>query len=151
MTVAVSAQYTHLYVSTDSGSSWTEFLEVSATPEIGTTAATIDVTHLNSEIKEYINDIPDWSSQTLDFTMNAMPNGSTSSNLELVQTLESNVTYQFKIVWEQLKTQAIFNGQVTWRVGAGAVSAKQDLIVSVVPKSKPVFSEYTATASVTTG
>lgn len=150
MTEAVSAKGTHLYVSTDSGSTYSEFLEVSATPEIGTTASTIDVTHLNSEVKEYINDIPDWASSTLDFTMNAMPTGSTSANLDLVQTLEQGKTYAFKVVWEQLKKQVTFSGQVTWRIGAGAVSSKQDLIVSITPKSAPVFADYTATASVTT-
>lgn len=151
MTEAVSAKGTHLYISKDSGSTWTEFLEVSATPEIGKTASTIDVTHLNSDSKEYINDIPDWSSSTLDFTMNAMPVGTDSSNLDIVAELSDTTTYAFKVVWEQLKKQVQFNGQCVWRIGASAVSSKQDLILSVTPKSSPVFSTYTATSTVTTG
>lgn len=151
MTEAVSAKGTHLFVSKDSGSTWTEFLEVSSTPELGTTASTIDVTHLNSTVKEYINDIPDWASQTLDFTMNAMPTGTTDSNLDLVLTLEQDTTYSWKVALDQLGKQIQFTGQAVWRLGAGAVSSKQDLIVSVTPKSEPVVSDYSPTASVTTG
>lgn len=134
MTVAVSAKGIRLYVK--QSNAWKEFKEVSAVPEIGRSTEKIDVTHLTSEMKEYIKDIPDWSSD-LEFTMNAMPASSTDSNLDLVLQLaqDDDAVYDWKVVYSQLNKEATFKGQMSYRFGAGAVSSKQDLILSIVPTS----------------
>lgn len=147
MTVAVTAKGIRLFVKQQTA--WKEFLEVSAVPEVGQSAEKVDVTHLTSEMKEYVKDIPDWSSD-LEFTMNAMPSKTTNSNLDLVTTLAKtpNTTYEWKIVYTQLLTQVTVKGQMSYRIGAGAVSSKQDLILTIVPNSTMTVGEITDVASI---
>ena len=128
MTEAVSAKGTKVYVKISEA--WKEIKEVSATPEIGQSAEKIDVTHLNSEMKEYVKDIPDYSSD-LEFTMNAMPAGTTESNLDLILGLDEDATYEWKIEWGQLGKEATLSGEYTYKIGAGAVSSKQDLVLTL--------------------
>lgn len=146
MTEAVSAKGTRVYVKVSD--TWTEIKEVSSTPEIGQSAEKIDVTSLTSEMKEYIRDIPDWASD-LEFTMNAMPAGSTDSNLDLILGLDEDTTYNWKIEWNQLGWEATFSGEFTYRIGAGAVSSKQDLILTVIPKSAYAVAKITSTNTLT--
>ncbi len=147
MTEAVSAKGIRLFVKQQTA--WKEFLEVSAVPEVGQSTEKIDVTHLTSEMKEYIKDIPDWSSD-LEFTMNAMPSKTTNSNLDLVLSLatDSDATYEWKIVYTQLLKQVTIKGQMSYRFGAGAVSSKQDLILTIVPNSSMTVGEITDVASI---
>lgn len=147
MTVAVTAKGIRLFVKQQTA--WKEFLEVSAVPEVGQSTEKVDVTHLTSEMKEYVKDIPDWSSD-LEFTMNAMPSKTTNSNLDLVTTLAKtpNTTYEWKIVYTQLLTQVTVKGQMSYRIGAGAVSSKQDLILTIVPNSTMTVGEITDVASI---
>lgn len=147
MTEAVTAKGIRLFVKqTDA---WKEILEVSATPEVGQSAEKIDVTHLTSEMKEYVRDIPDWSSE-LEFTANCMPSTTTNSNLDLILSLaeDPDATYEWKIVYAQLKKQVTIKGQMTYRIGAGAVSSKQDLILTVIPKSTLTVGDITDVASI---
>lgn len=144
MTLAVTAKGVQLFVKIND--EWSSFEEVSAVPELGASPEKIDVTHLTSDMKEYVKDIPDFSSE-LEFTMNAMPKGSESSNLDLIESLDEDETYEWKIVYPQLLTQATLKGQFSWRMGSAAVSSKQDVMLVIVPRSKPVWSEYTATQS----
>lgn len=146
MTVAVTAKGIRLFVKQQTV--WKEFLEVSAVPEVGQSTEKVDVTHLTSEMKEYVKDIPDWSSD-LEFTMNAMPSKTTNSNLDLVTTLAKtpNTTYEWKIVYTQLLTQVTIKGQMSYRFGAGAVSSKQDLILTIVPNSTMTVGEITDVAA----
>lgn len=146
MTVAVSAKGIRLYVK--QSNAWKEFKEVSAVPEIGRSTEKIDVTHLTSEMKEYIKDIPDWSSD-LEFTMNAMPTSSTDSNLDLILKLaeDDDAVYDWKVVYAQLGKEATFKGQMSYRFGAGAVSSKQDIILSIVPTSALTVTAVTSVNS----
>ena len=146
MTEAVSAKGIQLFVKDTS--TWKEIKEVSAVPEIGQSAEKIDVTHLTSEMKEYIRDIPDWSSD-LEFTMNAMPAGATDSNLDLILGLDEETVYEWKVVYSQLKKQVSFKGQFTYRFGAGAVSSKQDFILTVIPQSSLTVGEITSNLMLT--
>lgn len=147
MTVAVTAKGIRLFVKQQTA--WKEFLEVSAVPEVGQSTEKVDVTHLTSEMKEYVKDIPDWSSD-LEFTMNAMPSKTTNSNLDLVTALAKmpDATYEWKIVYTQLLTQVTIKGQMSYRFGAGAVSSKQDLILTIVPNSTMTVGEITDVASI---
>lgn len=146
MTEAVSAQGTRVYVKIEE--TWTEIKEVSSTPEFGKTADKIDVTHLTSDMKEYIRDIPDQASD-LEFTMNLMPSGVTDSNLDIILGLDEDTTYSWKIVWARAKKEATFQGEYTYRIGAGAVSSKQDLILTVIPKGAYAMTDITTTTTVT--
>lgn len=147
MTEAVSAKGIRLFVKQQTA--WKEILEVSATPEVGQSTEKIDVTHLTSEMKEYIKSIPDWSSD-LEFTMNAMPSKTTNSNMDLILELakDPDATYEWKIVYTQLLKQVTIKGQMSYRFGAGAVASKQDLILTIVPNSTMTVGEITDVASI---
>ena len=106
------------------------------------------MTHLTSEMKEYIRDIPDQASD-LEFTMNLMPSGVTDSNLDIILGLDEDTTYTWKIVWARAKKEASFQGEYTYKIGAGAVSSKQDLILTVIPKGGYAISDITTTTTVT--
>lgn len=146
MTEAVTAKGTRLYVKIDQA--WTEIKEVSAVPEVGQSTEKIDVTHLTSDMKEYVKDIPDWSSD-LEFTMNAMPSGSTDSNLDLILGLDEDASYEWKITYAQLKKEATIKAQFSYRIGAASVSTKQDFILTLVPQSGLTFEDVTATQTLT--
>ncbi len=146
MTEAVTAKGTRLYVKIDEA--WTEIKEVSAVPEVGQSTEKIDVTHLTSDMKEYVKDIPDWSSD-LEFTMNAMPSGSTDSNLDLILGLDEDASYEWKITYAQLKKEATIKAQFSYRIGAASVSTRQDFILTLVPQSGLTFEDVTATQTLT--
>lgn len=147
MTSAVTAKGTRLYVK-ESGDTWTEIQEVSAVPEVGQSTEKIDVTHLTSDMKEYVKDIPDWSSD-LEFTMNAMPAGTTGGNMDIILGLDEDASYEWKIVYAQLKKEIAIKAQFSYRFGAGAVSTKQDFILTLVPQSGMTISDVTETQTLT--
>ena len=91
MTSATTAQGEMLFVKLEGV--WTKIAELKSTPEIGESAEKIDATHLESEVKEYVKDIPDQSELT--FTFNAMPANVEGSNLALLMGLNRNGTYEF--------------------------------------------------------
>lgn len=139
MTKAVSAKGANLAIQV-SGSTWTTIGEVKSIPEIGKTAVTIVATSLESEIKEYIPDIPDWGSSTLDFTCNAIPSGETNSNIDVLEKLDDETIYQCRVMYPLVGKQYTFPARVLFRMGAGEVSSVQDVIVSLVPCGAMTFS-----------
>ena len=122
------------------------FQEVKSTPEIGEQPNTIDVTHLGSDIHEYIMDIPDQASNTLVFTMNAQPyaevtsatDGDKASNLGLVKMMSKTAVYDFIILYPQDKIGFKQKAQWTWSMGAGAVSSAMELNLTLVPRGTPI-------------
>lgn len=142
MTEAVSAAQTKLAVELDGV--WTYFKEVKSVPAIGESAATLDATNLDSEMKEYIKDIPDQQAE-LTFAMNAMPEGVTDSNYDLIERLSANGTYRWKVEYPQLGIQAVIKGQWSWNIGEGAVSAVMEYGLTIIPKSKPIISKISST------
>lgn len=129
------------------------FAEVKSTPEIGESPNTIDVTHLGSDVHEYILDIPDQASSTLTFTMNAQPytaestasDGDQVSNLGLIQLLNKTATYEFTILYPQNRIGFKQTAQWTWSMGAGAVGSPMDLILTLIPRGTPVPIYLTST------
>lgn len=115
---------------------WKKFHEVKSSPEVGESADKLDATSFDSDIKEYIKDIPDQASD-LEFTMNAMPTGAPDSNYDLIKSLSRNGTYEFKYGVPQMGIYFIIKGQWTWRLGAGEVSSVQDIILTIIPKGRP--------------
>ncbi len=146
MTEAVSSAKIYLAVMLDG--TWKKFHEVKSSPEVGESADKIDATNFDSEIKEYIKDIPDQASD-LEFTMNAMPTGATDSNYDLIKSMSRDATYDFKYGIPQLGIYFIIKGQWTWRLGAGEVSSVQDIILTIIPKSRPNDATISGTFSVT--
>lgn len=151
MTKAVSAKGIRLGVDINNVTYW--FNEVKTVPEIGEDPERLDATHLTSEIKEYINDIPDWSS-TLDFTMNAQPFEDApahfdDSNLNLIQTLSQTGTYKWTILYPALRRKCEIMGEWSWKMGAGAVSSIMDVTLTITPKSKPLWSLLTTSCTLT--
>ena len=134
MTEAVSSAKIFLAVMIDG--TWKKFHEVKSSPEVGESADKIDATNFDSEIKEYVKDIPDQASD-LEFTMNAMPTGAPDSNYDLIKSMSRNATYDFKYGIPQLGIYFIIKGQWTWRLGAGEVSSVQDIVLTIIPKSRP--------------
>jgi len=122
------------------------FQEVKSTPEIGEQPNTIDVTHLGSEIHEYIMDIPDQASSTLLFTMNAQPyaaattasDGDKVSNLGLLQMMSKTAEYDFIILYPQDKIGFKLRAQWAWSMGSAAVSSPMEVNLTLVPRGTPV-------------
>lgn len=122
------------------------FQEVKSTPEIGESPNTIDVTHLGSDVHEYIMDIPDQASSTLVFTMNAQPydevttstDGDKASNLGLVQMMSKTAVYDFIILYPQDKIGFKQKAQWTWSMGAGSVSTAMELTLTLIPRGTPI-------------
>ena len=142
-TKATSAKGLKLAVQIDN--SWHYFDEVKAVPAIGESPQKIDVTHLGSQAHEYIKDIPDFSGD-LTFTMNAQPYISggavDSSNLNLIETLDKNGTYQFMVLYPALNQQVTILGDWSYEMGAGSVSSAMEINFTIIPRSAPVFSDY---------
>ena len=145
MTSATTAQGEMLFVKLDGV--WTKIAELKSTPEIGESAEKIDATHLESEVKEYVKDIPDQSELT--FTFNAMPTNVEGSNLALLMSLNRNGTYEFKQVLPRLDVQVIWNAEFSYRIGPGEVSSIKDLMLTLIPKSAPIITDISATYTVT--
>ena len=122
------------------------FQEVKSTPEIGESPNTIDVTHLGSDIHEYIMDIPDQASNTLAFVMNCQPyeevttdtDGDKASNLGLIQMMSKTAVYDFIILYPQDRIGFRQRAQWTWSMGAGAVSSAMELNLTLIPRGTPV-------------
>lgn len=142
MTKATSAKGVQLAIQKE-GSTWTVFSEVKSVPEIGQSADKIDVTSLTSEMKEYVSDIPDFSSD-LEFTLNSIPHGESDSTFDLLEELDQDKVYKWKITYPQQKVQCELSGRFVWKMGAAEVSAAQDLVLTIIPASAPTWSEYTA-------
>lgn len=147
MTKATSAKGVTLAVQKNP-ETWTTFSEVKSVPEVGQSADKIDVTHLTSEMKEYVPDIPDFSSD-LEFTMNAIPHGEADSTFDLLESLDQDTIYDWKITYPQQKVQTVIKGRFTWRMGGAEVSGTQDIILTIIPASAPTWSEYSASVSLT--
>ena len=79
---------------------WKKLGEIKSIPEIGEVAEKIDATSLESEMKEYIKDIPDQND--LEFTFNAMPVTAPDSNLKILNDLSRNGEYRWKWVSPRL-------------------------------------------------
>ena len=123
----------------------TYFEEVKAVPEIGETPEKIDVTHLTSSAHEYIKDIPDYSADLL-FTMNAQPyvsdGDATASNLNLIEELDKNGSYEWIVDYPQLNQSVSVTGDWSYALGAGAVSQALEINLTIIPRTAPTFSEY---------
>jgi hypothetical protein len=145
MTEAVSAAQTKLAVEIDGV--WEYFKEVKTVPAVGESAATLDATNFDSEMKEYIKDIPDQQAE-LTFAMNAMPADAPDSNYILIEKLSGNGTYRWKIEYPQLGIQAVIKGQWSWNIGEGAVSSVMEYGLTIIPKSKPIISRISSTYTV---
>ncbi len=145
MTEAVTAQGEMLFVEIDG--TWTKLRELKSVPEIGETAERIDATNLESEAKEYIKDIPDQND--LEFTFNAMPSGTANSNVDILMGLSRNAKYRWKWVAPRIGVQVVWMGEFSYRFGTGEVSSVKDLILTIVPNSKPIETPITATYTVT--
>lgn len=127
---------------------WTKILELKSVPEIGEQPAKIDATSLESETKEYIKDIPDQAE--LEFTFNAMPIGETNSNVTLLaKTLSRNNSYKWKWVSPRLGRQVVWEGDFAIRYGAGEVSTVKDIILTIIPRTRPVETDIISTWTVT--
>lgn len=148
MTYAVTAQGDRLEVEDvpDSGI-WKKIGEIKSIPEIGETAVKVDASNLESEMREYIKGLSDQND--LEFTFNAIPAGIEGSNIDLMRGLSRNGEYRFRWVSPRLGIQVIWRGEFAYRFGAGEVDTVRDLIVTVIPKTRPIesliSSQYTVT------
>ena len=146
MTEAKSAAETRLAVTINGVKTY--FKEVKSIPSMGTSPATIDATHLESDAKEYIMDIPD-QSDSLEFTMNAMPTGATDSNYDLIQTLDPKEKYTWIVEYTQLGVGCTVQGYWNWSMGEAAVSSVMEVRLSIVPSGAPTFYSLSNTYEVT--
>lgn len=145
MTKAVTAQGEMLFVKVSG--TWTKLPELKSVPEIGETGERIDATSLESEAKEYVADIPDQGD--LEFTFNAMPVSETGGNLAVLMGLSRNSSYEWKWVSPRLGIQVVWTGEFRYRFGAGEVSTIKDLILTIIPRTKPIETAITSSYTVT--
>lgn len=145
MTYAVSAQDDALYVRISDV--WTKLGECKASPDIGETAEKIDATNYDSEMKEYIKDIPDQGD--LEFTFNAQPIDAPSSNVKTLMEMSRNSEYEWKYVMPRLGVQVVWRAEFAYRVAAGSVSNVRELVLTLIPKSRPIETPITSTYTVT--
>lgn len=120
------------------GDTWTPLSEVKSVPEIGQTSERIDVTSLESDMKVYIADIPDYSGD-LEFTMNAIPTGEETSNYDVLVEIDPDDSHEWRVQYPQLGVECTITAQCQWRMGAGEVSAAQDIIATLIPQSAPAW------------
>lgn len=146
MTKAVSAQGEVLYVEETPGN-WVKIQELKSVPEIGEQPEKIDATTLESECKEYIKDIPDQAE--LEFTFNAMPVHVANSNVTLLTGLSSSNSYRWKWISPRLGRQVVWEGDFSYRYGAGEVSTVKDIILTIIPRTRPIETDITSTWTVT--
>lgn len=146
MTKGVTTKGTRLAVKLNSV--WNYFEEVSSVPEIGMSSDKVEFTHLTSEMKEYKKDIPDYSGD-LEFAMNAIPSGVDGSNLDLINSLDEDGIYEFKVEYPQENWQFVITGQWSWRMGEAEQSNPQQLTFVIIPTtglmSGPMTAEYSLT------
>lgn len=145
MTQAVSAQGDKIFVKVDG--TWKRILEMKSTPEVGEEVSKIDASTLDSEVKEYIKDLPDQTDLT--FVFNAMPLTAEESNTQLLMDLSRSETYEWKYQLSTLGIQFIFNGEFSYKVGAGAVSSVREISLTIVPRTRPIEMPISETYSVT--
>ena len=81
--------------------------------------------------------------------MNAIPHGEGDSTFDLLESLDQDTIYDWKITYPQQKVQTVIKGRFTWRMGGAEVSGTQDIILAIIPASAPVWSEYNAVVSLT--
>lgn len=145
MTQAVSAQGDKIFVKVDGV--WKRILEMKSTPEVGEEVSKLDASTLDSEVKEYIKDLPDQTD--LVFVFNAMPLAAEDSNTQLLMDLSRTETYEWKYQLSTLGIQFIFNGEFSYKVGAGAVSSVREISLTIVPRTRPIEMPISGTYSVT--
>ena len=150
-TKAVSAKGT--VVAVQISSEWQVIHEVKSVPEIGRTAATIDVTSLESECKEYIPDIPDFGGGELEFTANAQPSDGSTSNYDILMGIEPDQSLTWRVQYTNVGVEVTFPACCAVRMGGGEVSASQDIMFTLIPQGEPTFADLTslATLSYVTG
>lgn len=145
MTQAVSAQGDKIFVKVDGV--WKRILEMKSTPEVGEEVSKLDASTLDSEVKEYIKDLPDQTDLT--FVFNAMPLTAEGSNTQLLMDLSRSESYEWKYQLSTLGIQFIFKGEFSYKVGAGAVSSVREISLTIVPRTRPVEMPISGTYSVT--
>lgn len=145
MTYAVTSQDDSLSVNVDGV--WHRLGEIKSIPEIGEEPEKLEATNLESSIKEYVRGIGDQNDLT--FIFNAQPVGTPNGNIDLLMSLSRNGRYDWKWMSPRLGTQVVWNGEFTYKFGAGEVNSVRELSVTVIPRTRPIESKITATYTVT--
>ena len=146
MTYAVTAKGDRLDVELTNGV-WTKIMEIKSIPEIGETADKIEATNIDSDIKEYIKGLSDQSD--LEFTGNAMPISAPDSNVALLMSMSRDAEYRWRWVSPRLGIQVIWRGEFAYKYGAGEVNSVRDIIITIIPKTRPIESEISSTWTLT--
>ena len=146
MTYAVTAQGDRLEVEKEAGV-WSKVMEIKSIPEIGETAVKVDATNFDSDMREYIKGLGDQAD--LEFVGNAMPVNAPNSNVALLMSLSRNAEYRWRWVSPRLGVQVIWRGEFAYRFGAGEIDTPRALIITIIPKTRPIESDISSTWTVT--
>ena len=121
------------------------FQEVKSVPAIGESPVKVDATSLDSDSRQYIKDIPDFSGE-LAFVMNGqsyVANGTIDSgNLNLIEQLDKNGSYNFVIDYPMLNQSVTIPADWSYEIGAASVSSLMEINLTLIPRGAPVFSPY---------
>ena len=137
MTEAKNTQESRLAVYIDGVKTF--FAEVKSIPSIGKTKQTIEATHLGSECREYIPDIPG-GNETLEFSMNAMPTGSPQSNYDLIKSMDPDAKYTWCIEYPAQGWGWTGEAYWGWAAADVGVSAVMELRLTLIVAG--AFSDY---------
>ncbi len=93
MAIAISDIGTGLYVKGD-GEKYTKLISITSAPATGSAPSTIDVTQLDSPVKQYISDRPDTPSYEFEANYTKENYESLTTKISLTETKDYLIVYQ---------------------------------------------------------
>lgn len=109
------------------GSTWTQVYRIQSYPDLGSEPATIDITDLSSQMKEYIEGLQDVGG-ALAFPCRLTPEMTTA-----IEALMGN-TETFRVINKQNGIYAQFDGTISWSIVGGGVDEQATGNIYVVPQ-----------------
>lgn len=109
------------------GATWTQVYRIKSYPDLGSEPATIDITDLSSQMKEYIEGLQDVGG-ALAFPCRLVP--------EMITAVEALVgtTHTYRVINTQNGIYAQFDGTISWSIVGGGVDEMSAGNIYVVPE-----------------
>lgn len=109
------------------GSTWKQVYRIQSYPDLGSEPATIDITDLSSQMKEYIEGLQDVGGAL------AFPCRLTAEMITAVEDLMGE-TNTFRVINTQSGIYAQFDGTISWSISGGGVDEMSAGQIYVVPE-----------------
>lgn len=109
------------------GATWKQVYRIQSYPDLGSEPATIDITDLSSQMKEYIEGLQDVGGAL------AFPCRLTPEMITAVEALMGD-TETFRVINKQNGIYAQFDGTISWSIVGGGVDEQATGNIYVVPQ-----------------